>query len=119
MRDLLTILLPCTVSMSLVTLVYAAILPLLSKRYAAKWRYMGWLVLAAIWNDEQYVLNPSGPPSERYSALFSLENGDTKDLGSYTTKEECFEAVKAFCNKQVKEGKMTQQEADKVLGEFR
>ena len=35
--------------MSLVTLVYAAILPLLSKRYAAKWRYMVWLVIAAGW----------------------------------------------------------------------
>jgi beta-lactamase regulating signal transducer with metallopeptidase domain len=70
-------------------------------------------------NDEQYVLNPSGPPSERYSALFSLENGDTKDLGSYATKEECFEAVKAFCDEQVKEGKMTQQEVDRVLSEFR
>ncbi|MHB8061059.1 MAG: M56 family metallopeptidase [Ruminiclostridium sp.] len=35
--------------MSLVTLVYAAILPLLSKRYAAKWRYMVWLVIEAGW----------------------------------------------------------------------
>ncbi len=35
--------------MSLVTLVYAAILPLLSKRYAAKWRHMVWLVIAAGW----------------------------------------------------------------------
>jgi beta-lactamase regulating signal transducer with metallopeptidase domain len=35
--------------MSLVTLVYAAILPLLSKRYAAKWRYIVWLVIAAGW----------------------------------------------------------------------
>jgi beta-lactamase regulating signal transducer with metallopeptidase domain len=35
--------------MSLVTLVYAAILPLLSKRYAAKLRYMVWLTIAAGW----------------------------------------------------------------------
>lgn len=49
MRDFLTALLQCSVSMSLVTLVYAVILPLLSKRYAAKWRYMGWLVIAAGW----------------------------------------------------------------------
>jgi bla regulator protein BlaR1 len=73
----------------------------------------------AVANDEQYVLNPSDPPSERYSAIFSLENGDIKDLGSYATKEECFKAVKAFCDEQVKSGKMTQQEADKVLSEFR
>ncbi len=49
MRDFLTALLQCSISMSLVTLVYAAILPLLSKRYAAKWRYMVWLVIAAGW----------------------------------------------------------------------
>lgn len=49
MQDFLTTLLQCSVSMSLVTLVYAAILPLLSKRYAAKWRYMIWLVIAAGW----------------------------------------------------------------------
>lgn len=49
MQTFLTVLLPCSVSMSLVTLVYAAILPLLSRRYAAKWRYMVWLVIAAGW----------------------------------------------------------------------
>ena len=49
MQIFLTALLQCSVSMSLVTLVYAAILPLLSKRYAAKWRYMVWLVIAAGW----------------------------------------------------------------------
>lgn len=42
-------LLQCSVSMSLVTLVYAAILPLLSKRYTAKWRYMIWVVIAVGW----------------------------------------------------------------------
>lgn len=49
MQEFLTTLLQCSVSMSLVTLVYAAMLPLLSKRYAAKWRYMVWLVIAAGW----------------------------------------------------------------------
>ncbi len=49
MRGFLTALLQCSVSMSLVTLAYAAILPLLSKRYAAKWRYIVWLVIAAGW----------------------------------------------------------------------
>lgn len=49
MQEFLTILLQCSVSMSLVTLAYAAMLPLLSKRYAAKWRYMVWLVIAAGW----------------------------------------------------------------------
>ena len=49
MQDFLTTLLQCSVSMSLVTLVYAAILPLLSKRYAVKWRYLVWLAIAAGW----------------------------------------------------------------------
>lgn len=35
--------------MSVITLLYAVVLPLLSKRYAAKWRYMVWLVIAAGW----------------------------------------------------------------------
>jgi beta-lactamase regulating signal transducer with metallopeptidase domain len=49
MQTFLTALLQCSVSMSLVTLVYAAILPFLSKRYAAKWCYIVWLVIAAGW----------------------------------------------------------------------
>lgn len=49
MRDFLTALLQCSISMSLITLVYVAILPFLSKRYAAKWQYMVWLVIAAGW----------------------------------------------------------------------
>lgn len=65
------------------------------------------------------VLNPSGPPSERYSALFSLKNGETKDLGSYATKEERFDAVKSFCDEQVKAGNMTQQEANEILSEYK
>jgi beta-lactamase regulating signal transducer with metallopeptidase domain len=49
MRDFLTAMLQCTVSMSLITLVYAAFAPLLSKRYAAKWQYGAWLAIAAGW----------------------------------------------------------------------
>lgn len=36
MQAFLTTLLQCSLSMTLVTLAYAAVLPLLSKRYAAK-----------------------------------------------------------------------------------
>ncbi|MDR0999428.1 MAG: M56 family metallopeptidase [Clostridiales bacterium] len=39
----------CAVSMSLISLVYAALTPLLSKRYDAKWRYGAWLAIAAGW----------------------------------------------------------------------
>ena len=49
MRGLLTILLQCSLSMSLITLNYAALLPLFSKRYSAKWRYIVWLVIVVGW----------------------------------------------------------------------
>jgi hypothetical protein len=65
------------------------------------------------------ILNVSAPPSTGYSAIISLENGDMKDLGSYATKEERFEAVKRFCDGEVKAGKMTPQKADDILGNFK
>ncbi|WMJ87152.1 M56 family metallopeptidase [Anaerocolumna sp. MB42-C2] len=49
MEAFLIALLQCTLSMSMITLLYAAVLPILSKRYAPKWRYMVWLVIAAGW----------------------------------------------------------------------
>lgn len=49
MQFFLTTLLQCSISMSLITLVYALIEPLLSKRYAAKWRYRVWLIIAVGW----------------------------------------------------------------------
>ncbi len=49
MQDFLSTLLQCSVSMSLVTLAYVVMLPLLAKRYAAKWRYIVWLVITAGW----------------------------------------------------------------------
>lgn len=49
METFFSTLLRCTLSMSVITLLYASILPLLSKRYAPKWRYMIWLVIAAGW----------------------------------------------------------------------
>lgn len=49
MRAFLTALLGCSISMSLVTFICAAALPLLSKRYAAQWRYLVWLVVATGW----------------------------------------------------------------------
>ena len=45
MRDFLTTLLECSVSMSAVALVLMALTPLLSKRYAAKWIYSAWLII--------------------------------------------------------------------------
>lgn len=49
MLNFLTALLQCSIYMSVITLVYAAILPILSKRYSAKWRYMTWLAITVGW----------------------------------------------------------------------
>jgi beta-lactamase regulating signal transducer with metallopeptidase domain len=49
MEAFLTALLQCSLSMSIITLLYAAALPILSKRYDPKWRYMIWLVIATGW----------------------------------------------------------------------
>lgn len=49
METFLIALLQCTLSMSIITLVYEATMPILSKRYASKWRYMVWLVIAIGW----------------------------------------------------------------------
>jgi hypothetical protein len=68
-----------------------------------------------------YALNPSGTPSvtSSHGAIILLKNGETKDLGSFVTTEERLLAVKAFCEEQVKAGRMTQQEADKILNEYK
>ncbi|MCM3762675.1 M56 family metallopeptidase [Alkalihalobacillus oceani] len=49
MQEFLVILIQCSISMSLVTLVYAAIMPILSKRYTARWNYIVWLLIAIGW----------------------------------------------------------------------
>ncbi len=45
MQNFLTVLLNCSISMSLIILVFIAITPILKKKYAAKWRYYAWLVI--------------------------------------------------------------------------
>lgn len=47
MRDFLTTLIECSVSMSVLALILMALTPLLAKRYASKWLYYTWLVIAA------------------------------------------------------------------------
>jgi beta-lactamase regulating signal transducer with metallopeptidase domain len=54
-----------------------------------------------------------------YGGSITLGNGETKDLGSYATKEEAFAAAKAFCNEQVKAGNMTRREADRFLSQYK
>ena len=49
MQDFFTTLLQCSLSMSLVTLVYMAMTPILSKRYSPKWLYSVWMLVAVGW----------------------------------------------------------------------
>jgi len=45
MQSILTALIECSVTMSVLILLLISITPLLSRRYAAKWRYYAWLVV--------------------------------------------------------------------------
>lgn len=45
MRDFLTALLECSVTMSILALAYIALTPLLARRYSAKWLYYAWLAI--------------------------------------------------------------------------
>ena len=45
MRGLLIVLMECSVTMSVLALCFIALTPRLSKRYASKWLYYGWLVI--------------------------------------------------------------------------
>jgi beta-lactamase regulating signal transducer with metallopeptidase domain len=91
----------------------------------------GALVSRSIEANEQYgsnhrvtvststaIMVRTRPVSVGYTAALSFGNGDIKYFNSYTTKEELFAAVKAFCDKQVKAGEMTQQEADRIADEM-
>lgn len=45
MRSFLFTLFTCSITMSLISLLFIAVTPLLSKRYSAKWRYYVWLII--------------------------------------------------------------------------
>lgn len=49
MQTFLRTLLECSVAMSVISLAYMALMPLLSRRYTAKWRYYVWLVIVIGW----------------------------------------------------------------------
>lgn len=59
---------------------------------------------------------PAEAPAVEHSSTVHASGGNTIDLGSYDTKEEASKAIRDYCEKQVKAGKMTQQEADSILG---
>lgn len=60
-----------------------------------------------------------GNVSTSTTATLDLENGETIDFGTYDTKEECYAAIKAYCDEQVKAGNITQQKADQILSQYK
>ena len=47
-----------------------------------------------------------------------LDNGEEKIFGPYETDEEMLAVIKPFCEKQVKLGNMTQNEADEIISRY-
>ncbi len=53
-----------------------------------------------------------------YSAVFSSADGSNIELGSFDSYVARYEAVKAFCDAQVKAGQLGQGDADRIIGQF-
>ncbi|WP_157793995.1 M56 family metallopeptidase [Paenibacillus donghaensis] len=56
-------------------------------------------------------------PAVSYSWVVNLENGDTKEF-VYATKQELNAAVEAFCDEQIKAGRMERQEVENIMEEL-
>lgn len=54
-------------------------------------------------------------PTTSYSMVIDDGNGNTVNFGPYDTQEQLLAEIKPYCEKQVKDGKMTQAEADEIL----
>ena len=63
MQQLLMTLFECSFFMSIISLAYMTVMPFLSKRYAAKWLYYGWLALVAGWVFPFKTIFKAIPPS--------------------------------------------------------
>lgn len=55
--------------------------------------------------------------STAHEMTISDDNGNTSDIGPYDTKEELLAAIKLYCERQVKAGKLTPIEAEKLISE--
>ncbi|MGG6310094.1 M56 family metallopeptidase [Paenibacillus macerans] len=54
-------------------------------------------------------------PTTSYSMVIDDGNGNTVNFGPYDTEEQLLAELKPYCEQQVKDGKMTQAEADEIL----
>lgn len=55
--------------------------------------------------------------SSAHGMTISDDNGNISDIGPYDTKEELLAAIKLYCERQVKAGKLTPIEAEKLINE--
>ena len=55
---------------------------------------------------------------QEHQLYIKLDNGEEKVFGPYETDAEMLAAIKPFCEKQVKLGNMTQNEADDMIGKY-
>jgi hypothetical protein len=53
-----------------------------------------------------------------YTICIVNDNGEEALFGPYSTKEEMLTEVKPYCEKQVKAGNMSQQEADEIISKY-
>jgi hypothetical protein len=56
--------------------------------------------------------------STGFGGAIVLENGEVTNFGQYESREEMLSAVKSYCETEVKAGRMSQAEADKILADF-
>lgn len=84
----------------------------------------GMKVSKSVNGDENVVMsyNPNdieiGTSAHEYSLIISLDNVEEAYFGPYSTKPEILAAVKPYCEEQVKDGNMSQQEADEILSRY-
>lgn len=89
MTDFLSLFIQCSISMSLVTLAYMAMLPYLAKRYAAKWLYLIWWVIPIGWLIplRPHIAIPFVPVHNgSTTAPFLSEHGDIRGTTGMVTR---------------------------------
>ncbi|MCA1291699.1 M56 family metallopeptidase [Paenibacillus sp. alder61] len=89
MTDFLSLFIQCSISMSLVTLAYMAMLPYLAKRYAAKWLYLIWWVVSIGWLIplRPHIAIPFVPVHNgSTTAPFLSEHGDIRATTGMVTR---------------------------------
>lgn len=69
-------------------------------------------------DDSIVMISTNIPPNVSYRASITANNGNAADLGTFSSKEARLTAVKQYCAEQVDAGKMSQEEADRLIKEY-